>query len=292
MQQPCSRCGYISDRPARFCRQCGVQLAAESETTSAVTQNYEPRRTGGSAPEQPRPYASPVQDYPPETARFYQPPAPGQAYSQQPIYPNYSVPPPRKSSAGPWLVVLFLAVLLMGGGMIGIVGYFAKSRNPRTIPVTADQIAEDERQRIQDEIEQAMQEARQAIEEAKQEAAAAAEEGAAPPAPPPPPAPGDNGMPAGLEKYRYEKADLIDTSSFLGNDVVNMQTSDNIEKVHDFYKKLAGNPILSTKGQDGQKYIFQVPASPPIVIILNPANDDPDLTSIQIARSKLVPNLK
>lgn len=291
MQQPCSRCGYISDRPARFCRQCGAQLTSETDLTSAVTQNYEARRTGGSAAEAPRSYSSPVQDYPPETARFYQPPA-GQAYP--PMYSNYSVtPPPRKSSAAPWLIVLFMVVLLAGGGLIGIVSYFSKSRNPRNAPPTAEQVADEERQRIQAEIEQAMQEAQQAIDEAKQNAAEAAREGAPPPAPPPPPpAPGSNGLPAGLEKYRYDKAEIVTTSSFLGNDVVHMQTSDSIEKVHDFYRKLAGAPIVSSKDTEGQKYIFQVTASPPIVIILNPNDEDPDKTSIQIARSKFVPNLK
>ena len=287
MQQPCSRCGYISDRPARFCRQCGAQLVNENEITSATTRNYEARTTGGSSAEPPRTWQSPMQDAPPETARFYQPPAPG-AYAPPPAY-GYSAPPaPRKSSAAPWLIVLFLAALLMGGGLLGAVGYFTRNRAVRP-PVSApEEIAGLEEQRIREEIDRAMQEARQAIEEAKQQAEDGVRDGL-PPAPPAPPAAPGAGS---LDKYKYDKAEIVETNSFLGNDVLRMETSDPIDKVRDHYQKLAGAPIVSTRKNDEQTYIFQVPGSPSIVIIVTPSEEDPSVTNIQIARTKFMPNLK
>src|SRR5215475_3480376 len=40
MQQPCKACGYESPETDKFCRQCGGQLAVESEASAAVTLNH------------------------------------------------------------------------------------------------------------------------------------------------------------------------------------------------------------------------------------------------------------
>src|SRR5215831_10926354 len=40
MNQTCQRCSYQSPSSARFCRQCGAQLIAETEFSSADTRNY------------------------------------------------------------------------------------------------------------------------------------------------------------------------------------------------------------------------------------------------------------
>ncbi|MGH9939802.1 MAG: hypothetical protein ACREAM_26480, partial [Blastocatellia bacterium] len=54
MQQQCPQCGNVSDRPTRFCRQCGAQLFVENEATSAATRQYAPQQTAN-------PYDAPYQ---------------------------------------------------------------------------------------------------------------------------------------------------------------------------------------------------------------------------------------
>jgi hypothetical protein len=50
----CPTCGYESPENARFCRQCGAPLPAESDPTEATTAHYGRRRpavaAAGSAP--------------------------------------------------------------------------------------------------------------------------------------------------------------------------------------------------------------------------------------------------
>src|SRR5215510_5090031 len=40
MQQPCKACGYESPETDKFCRQCGGQLADETEASAATTLNH------------------------------------------------------------------------------------------------------------------------------------------------------------------------------------------------------------------------------------------------------------
>ncbi|MFN0112139.1 MAG: hypothetical protein ACKVZH_25025, partial [Blastocatellia bacterium] len=75
---------YMSDRPARFCRQCGSQLFAESDVTSATTRNYSQQPPPQFA-EQPQAGYSPGSwaEQPANTSPFYQAPP----LAQSP-YPN------------------------------------------------------------------------------------------------------------------------------------------------------------------------------------------------------------
>ncbi len=109
MQQPCSRCGYISDRPARFCRQCGSQLAAETEASSANTRNYTPQQASPQyADQQPAyPPYSPNQQWEeqtPSTTPFYRPP----------IAPQYQIPvtEQKRTNWGKWVLIGLLTFML------------------------------------------------------------------------------------------------------------------------------------------------------------------------------------
>src|SRR5262245_55009416 len=106
MQQPCKTCGYESPETDKFCRQCGGQLAAESEFTSAATLNH-----GRVEPNPPMASVGPGR-FPPsvgdvitaDTERYYTPPqyaaaaaqapAPAPAPMQMPVerIPTYALP--------------------------------------------------------------------------------------------------------------------------------------------------------------------------------------------------------
>jgi len=213
MQQPCSRCGYVSDRPARFCRQCGAQLFTETETTSAATRNY------GSSPVS-QPYADPrntssggYEDPVADTTRFYRPP-------MTPNYAPYPAEPPKKSRAGMWILIAVLSLLFVGGGMVAMVSLALRSRPP----ITRD-MEEEVRRRVEQELERAKEEIMRAQEEARQ---AAEETGDLPEPPPPPPAPSSD-----LEQYKYPNATVEGTVRVIGNEILNLRTKDDFAKVKD-----------------------------------------------------------
>lgn len=264
MQQPCSRCGYVSDRPARFCRQCGARLFIETETTSAPTRNYDPRQ---SSP----PYSDPpaqasgagFDDQTPETSRLYQPPI-GQGY---PHYQHYPVAPeaaPKKSNAGVWILIAFLSLILVGGGMIGMVGYAVKRNYPApAAPPPSDSIPE--------------------------------------PGEPPPPPPGpeaddetafEENVPAELRRYVYPKAEITESVNVLGNQVVTMTTGDEIKKIKEFYSRLVGSPLVEDNSQRGKTLVFQTGESPVTLISIERDDDDPEKNRITLTRSPFVPKLK
>lgn len=252
MQQPCQRCGYISDRPARFCRQCGAPLFAENEATSATTRRY--------APQQPvNPYDAPYQsqlaqgfrrdDQTPDTSSLYgAPAAPRDHY-----YPaNYQYPEPRKSSALKWALITLLCVALVSVGIgVMVISAIRVSHNSGgPAPVSG----------------------------------APAETGSVPSAPQAPPAPGE--LPDHLEQYKYPNATVDESVKALGNEVIKMTTTDSVTEVSDFYKKQLGDPMLKTNNEDGEKVVFHVPGSPTTIITINQDDKNPDKTQIVVLRSR------
>jgi hypothetical protein len=269
MQQPCSSCGYVSDRPARFCRQCGAQIFIETETTSAATRNYDPRRT---AQPHPDPQTGSQQmpgfdEQAPETARFYRPPV-VQGYPQ---YQNYPIPTetaPKKSHAGVWILIAFLSLMLVGGGMIGMVGYVLKQN--KAVPVAPPD-----------------------------------SDGpvAGIPAPPPPPAPAASeeaddelaareDVPAELQRYVYRNAKVTESVNALGTQVITMTSEDELKKIREFYVKLAGAPMVENSSKGEKTLVFQTAESPTILIAIEQDSDDSGQTRITLTRSPFVPKLK
>lgn len=269
MQQPCSRCGYVSDRPARFCRQCGAQLFTETETTSAPTRNYDPRQSS-------QPYSDPqagswqtpgagFDDQTPETSRLYRPPI-AQGYSHHQNYPVPPEAPPKKSNAGVWILVAFLSLMLVGGGMIGMVGYAVKRNNPTPVaPPGSDSVPE--------------------------------------PGEPPPPPPGPDAetdgettskenIPTELRRYVYPNAEVTESVNVLGNQVVTMSTGDEIKKIKEFYTRLAGPPMVESNSQRKNTLLFQTGNSPVTLISIERDDDGPEKTRITLTRSPFVPKLK
>src|SRR5262249_26983431 len=105
MQQACSHCGYESPASARFCRQCGAHLAAETEFSSATTRNYGRQAPPVSAPSAPLP-PSVGDAIAGETERYYQPPPM--------IVPHVSSTAPIKSKRFYWRWLLLVLILFLG----------------------------------------------------------------------------------------------------------------------------------------------------------------------------------
>ena len=265
MQQPCPRCGYVSeqlsDRPVRFCRQCGAPLIAESDVTAAETRNYSQPNTNeqfSNRPPGPRWDAPALDEQPPETTRFYQSP---------PLQPIYAAPPaPKKSRAGWWLLIAFLSLLLVGGTMAGIAAFALKSRRsyePRSAKIESS--GNDE----------------------------------APDPPPVPPKPSVSGteqtgkdeLPKALQKYFYPGAEITSTVEVMGQEVVEMKTEDELNKVGEHYRKLVGNPMVKDHSKKDGSFVFQVPGSPSTMITLE-VDKESNGTQITVIRSGFIPNLK
>jgi hypothetical protein len=257
MQQSCHRCGFVSDRPTRFCRQCGAQLFAENEATSARTRQY--------APQQPaNPYDAPyqsqlaqVQSAPdgrsnnqtPDTSRlYYDPPTPN-----YPNYPaNYQQPVVKKSGGLKWVLITLICILLVSGGISVMVISAIRAKQQ-----AARQIAEEE------------------LTRARREA------GVAPDAPPPPPPV----QGAGLEQYKYPNARVEYSARAFGTETVTMTTSDSVSEVKEYYKKQLGAPMV--EDEDDDTAVFQISESPMTLITINQDKNDSDKTQITVVRSKL-----
>jgi hypothetical protein len=255
MQQPCSRCGYLSDRPARFCRQCGAALFTETDATSATTRNY---------PHQADVAPAGAEASVPETSRFYRPPV----APDHPMYANYPVagqPVARKkSSAGWWILIALLSLLLLGSGLIVMVSNALKGR--LSPPVASRPV-----------------EAPDALP-------------GGPPPPLPPPAPGEAGnaseLPMELRRYAYDGAEVKNTVNVMGNQLVTMTTGDDIKTIREHYQKLLGPPMVETSDKAGKTLLFQTSDSPMVLITIQPDEDDSGKNQITLTRSPFVPKMK
>ena len=278
MQQPCSRCGYVSDRPARFCRQCGAPLFVENEATSAATRSYAPSQPPQGFPNQT--YTPSYQagnrwdDQAPETSQFYRPPS----------APNYEPAATKKSRWGLWLLIGILCLLLVGGTIAGVVITAIRTRN--AAPFNTDELTKDIERQVEEQIRLAQE---QALEQAKRAVDAG---GNLPPLPPLPPAAPGTDLPPGFEKYKYPNAEVEQLINVIGNEIIKMTTNDSPATVADFYRKVAGQPTIKNKEDEGEKYIFQITGPPSLIITVGPNREDPERTEIIVLRSSFkIPKL-
>src|SRR5215813_2114766 len=250
MQRPCHRCGFVSDRPTRFCRQCGAQLFVENEATSAATRQYAPQQSAN-------PYDAPyqsqlaqVQSAPdnrsnnqtPETSRLYYDP-------MAPNYPNnqadYQQAVVKKSGALKWILITLMCILLVSGAI--------------SVMVIS---------------------AIHAIKPPANQAEGAPLAPGAPAPPPPPPVKG-----AGLEQYKYPNASVESSGRAFGNESMTMTTDDSVSEVRDYYQKRLGSPMV--ENEDDATVVFKISDSPMILITINEDKDDSGKTQITVVRSKI-----
>jgi len=271
MQQPCHRCGFVSDRPTRFCRHCGAQLFVENEATSATTRQYAPQQPANSYD---APYQSQLaqaqfgpdnrsNNQTPDTSRLYHDP-------MAPNYPNYpaiSTGVAKKSGALKWVLITLVCILLVSGGISVMVISAIRSKHQ-----AARQTAEDIRKKIDEELARA-----------RREAEGAPEVPGAPAPPPPPPISG-----AGLEQYKYPNAKVENSVRIFGNESVTMTTDDSVSEVKDYYQKRLGAPMIE---DEDDAVIFQVAGPPTILITIDKDKSGSDKTEITVLRSKFLPKM-
>jgi hypothetical protein len=266
MQQPCSRCGYISDRPARFCRQCGSLLSAENEVTSATTRNiaqqgqqspsqFADQQSTGYAPSHtPGSYApGGWAEQPANTSQFYQAPVAAQ-------YQYPAVEQKKSFNWGKWILISFLTILLftvLAGGALFFWG----------------------KQVVQQAIRRA---------EAENPGGVVVEVPPIPGIPPPSGAPVPEGNAVSLDSLKYPGSSVTESVKAPFTDSIRMTTDDDLETVKQYYDKKFSETFKSSatsiQSQDDEKYVYVSLSHPMITIEIEPDRKDDDKTRISIAR--------
>ncbi len=261
MQQACSRCGYTSDRPARFCRQCGSQLFAETDVTSATTRNYSQQNYAQPptqfAEQQPADYApgfsaasySPGTwaDQTPNTSRLY----------QAPQYQVPAVDQKKNFSWGKWIFLSFLTFLLLSIMAGGALIWWGKEAVQR------------------------------AIREGNASQPVVAADPSIPGVPLPPEAPpAPQAVAVSLESLKYPGSTVVESTKAPFTENLSFTTSDDPETVKQFYDKkfreLFKNSDTNIQTQDEEKYVYVSLSQPMITIEIEPDRKDDGKTRISI----------
>lgn len=265
MQQPCHKCGYDSDRPTRFCRQCGARLFVENEVTSASTRQYVPQQSAN-------PYDGPYQSQlaqaqaapdgrfdsqTPDTSRLYHTPmAPN-----LPSYPsNYHPTESKKSGAWKWVLIALMCIVMVSAGIGAMVILAIRAKHTAAEPAR-DQLPENPNR--PQEIARTDEEPGKSV----------------PPIPPPPPSTSG----ADLNRYKYPNAVVKNSVGGFGNDVITMSTSDSVSKVRDYYKKQLGARMINN--ENGDTVSFKISNSQMIVITINEDKRGSDKTEITLIKT-------
>jgi hypothetical protein len=283
--QTCSSCNYESPASAKFCRQCGAPLYAESELSGASTRNY-----GRQEPAPAVPISAPL---PPSvadvfganTARHYQTP---QAYVQ-PVS-NTAPITAGSSKFRSWRLIAFVLVVLFVGVCVGRL--VAPSHNRDDAPVSPEHLAQMDaqaqlqfhQQQMAERIREAQQRAletqdriREAQDRARELAERAAEAGATI-------ATGDV-KPLDLSTYEYPGAHVGNYSHIPGNEMLQMRTKDSFDAINQHYQKKLGKPLLFINDGDDDKSLFFQSNTAPAVFVSVEHDDDNDRWLITITRA-------
>ncbi len=283
MNQTCQSCGYESPLGVRYCRQCGAQLYAETESSAAGTRNFgrqDPAPSVATAASGHLP-ASVADVVAGETARYYQ--------SAAPYAPVAAVPftAPIKSRIGNWRWFV-LALVLIIGVMIGALLTASVRRGGPRIPVDSAQSQQqneermrqqEERRRQQEErrrqdefrrdaqnqtreaenrARDAVNRAREAMRQAEEAARRAIDAGAAL-------APADEKL-LDLAHYDYPGAKTSASIRIPGRELLTLRTTDDFDAVNQFYQKKLGRPIIEVNESYEKRLIFQSKTSPLISV--------------------------
>jgi hypothetical protein len=109
------------------------------------------------------------------------------------------------------------------------------------------------------------------------------------PPPPPPPSPPDvtnAEIRALFDKYKYPNAQIDQSVRAPGSEIIKMSTTDTVDVVKDFYKKVTGvSPMVESRDEEKEHVIFQASNSPPILVIIGPDDELPSKTQIVLIHS-------
>lgn len=284
--QTCSTCNYESPGSAKFCRQCGAPLFAESDLSGASTRNYgrqEPAPAVAAAVSAPLP-PSVADIIGANTARHYQPP---QAFVQ----PVVNTAPITGSSSKfrSWRLFLFImAVLFIGVAM----GRLFLPGNHREQIVSPEELArldahaqmQIQQQHMADLIREAQNRTREeqsrlreAQRQALELAQRAAEAGA--------PVAASDGKPLNLDQYEYPGAAVGNYSRIPGSEMLQARTRDSFNAIKEYYQGKLGKPLLYINNEDDDKSLFFQSNTSPVVFVSVEHDDDSDRWLITITRA-------
>lgn len=251
--QTCQTCQFQSPLGAKFCRQCGAPLIAESELSGASTRNYG-RQTPAFAPAGSAPLPPSIGDVlSSDTARYYQQPPLAHAAPNAFLTPSISTAPlQRKFKA--WRYLSFLLVLVVGMAL----GAIFTSRSHDEAPIMDPTfVAHQEAQAAKAELDAALAEQFRAAQEAvrhqeefmRQKAEEAANSGA-------PVAFGD-AKSLDLTPFEYPGAATGNYNRIPGSEMVQMRSKDSFDAILQHYQKKLGKPLmLMNDGDDDDKSAF------------------------------------
>ncbi len=294
--QHCSICHYESPAGAKFCRQCGAPLYAESELSGAGTRNYG-RQEGAPAPStflpNPAPSVPPsvVDAFGPETARQYKTPSSaGVGTSSLPnVAPMYAQPapmymPPIHNTAP---IKKKRRLLKWGGGMLlllmagGIGAGINQDMNRQRVRLSREDQARlelmrkedqlnrtlvsavtEQSDRIQDELRQRLED----VERAKEDARRAAERGLV----------GLDEKLLDLKEFEYPGATSGQYSRIPGKELTTLRTRDDFETIVQYYQARLGKPYVTLNERNernSRRALFQSSGTPSTTVLVQETND-------------------
>ncbi len=289
MHQTCQHCGYESPAGARFCRQCGAPLFAETEASVASTRNYVRQESAPATAGSSRLPPSVADAIAGETERYYQPP-----YVPT---PPASVTAPIKPKIKLWRwMIAFLFVLLLGAAIGALMrGGPSRRAETRMPPEEFARVqrereaqrrqadlrrqAEDRMREAEDRVRQAQDRARQALERAREAAERASEAGAVIAAT-------DEKL-LDLSQYEYPGATMGSAIRIPGREMLVLRTpGDDFDAVNQFYRKKLGEPIIEVNEPPEKRLIFQSNTAPAISVSVETDRERPGpLLKIVVLRS-------
>jgi hypothetical protein len=269
MQQPCKACGYESPETDKFCRQCGGQIAVETEASAATTLNH------GRVEPNPPIASVGTGRFPPsvgdviaaDTERYYSPPQYASAPANIERPPAYAPIDPAKPSRlkafsgfmKGMFMFLLVAALIVTTGMAVRFSMEAdeawRRLNERVRSGEGREQAGGRAQNAWDQMEEALQLANEAAEKAARAGATLTISGE---------------KPIDLNKYAYPGAQVESMIDSKGNEALSLLANDDFDDVQKFYDRLLGKPVLQVAvdrwGNQRKKLLYQSSTLPSILV--------------------------
>jgi hypothetical protein len=269
MQQPCKACGYESPETDKFCRQCGGQIAVETEASAATTLNH------GRVEPNPPIASVGTGRFPPsvgdviaaDTERYYSPPQYASAPANIERPPAYAPIDPAKPSRlksfsgfmkGMFMFLLVVALIVTTGMAVRFsmeADEAWRRLNERVRSGEGREQAGGRAQNAWDQMEEALQLANEAAEKAARAGATLTISGE---------------KPIDLNKYAYPGAQVESMIDSKGNEALSLLANDDFDDVQKFYDRLLGKPVLQVAvdrwGNQRKKLLYQSSTLPSILV--------------------------
>lgn len=303
----CQTCSYDSPAGAKFCRQCGAPLFAESEMSGADTRNYG-RQEAAPAGSAPLPPVTPsvVDAFGGDTSRYYQAPVGAVAGtaglgSARPMVVTPAYMPPISNTTrlkGKWKRCLlkgaaYLALLIGVAGIGAAINEESHDERPaREFALSAadrnrieigrrfenilgatDETLRDTQERVKRLLEKHLQ----SIHEQRDTARRLAESRNT--------ASLTEIIPVDLAPFEYPHATVGNYVRIPGHELVVQQTKDSFAAINQFYQKKLGKPLFAVNEDDRNRLIFQSGGSPSVVVKISESDQRDDQWEITILRS-------